>query len=525
MATPAPAWSKGPPPSLIPIAPPAPLLTPLLPAPARAKAGRSHHHLLPQDSQVHGYQLGLAQQLAGMARQVGMDVPTYQFQMALNMGVDPAVLNLPLEQGMARFDLGQIPLGLTLLRDDWAYTHLELVLKYPHVAMINWMPIDLDPKKGAFLLATCVERQVHDSIKYGHWMIPGEGAPALNATFAELNGIGNVFVLMASTDTQAFSGIAQMVGPAVPYDSPNSRMLNQHRVPLRWIYCKNIRFSFMNHVSLKTTNKEAEEARRLHGGLQPMKLFDGTRALRMFHECPPGVSVLMDFKYYDEAEANGTPAESGAAAIRNSLRAAQYPQQQNGGRFLNRPGYAPRQQYQNVSGGPGDMILPPPPPPVNPRAPRDASVAAAVAPLPLMTGEVRQNFQKSPSNGGARGGMGGGGANQAAPSSGGAPAMGGKRFSNNNNRAFVAPAPPRKIETADGARLQLQEKFVFEPTVKVKQKTLKEEMRKAQLEAEQMQYEDNAVVVEQEGGEDAQMEGVRPEKAEEQAEPLAAAAE
>jgi hypothetical protein len=467
------------------------------------RAGRVHHHLPLEDAQIHAYQLGLAQQMALVALQTGIDLPTYQAQVAMSYGFDPRLLNVTPEPG-TRLTGTEPPLGLTLVKDEQAYTHIELLTRYPHIATINFTAVDLEPRRGAFFLATCPERSVHESIKYGWWSIPGEGAPALNRAFGELHGIGPVYILFATTDTVSFSGIAQMMGPASPVIIPEqnapgaapaptgapggvpqtpqaqtpSAVQNLHRFPVRWLFSKKIPFGHMSHVALRAANKEAEEARRAHGGLQPMRLNDGTRALGMYARYTSGLSTLMDFKHYDEAEARGIIAESGEAAIRaaNKFQQKMFMQNQGGQQHHHQPRqFHPRSHHHENNFNSQQQQ----PNPSQFPTPAQAANAAAAGQTSAATSPTAVATSNAPAAGGER-------PNQ-------------REFHPRERRPHQQRqshnAPPRRLVTADEERVTLPTKYVFEPVMKEKQKD-RRRRRQAQAEDEQMEGGENV-----EGGE------------------------
>ena len=423
------------------------------------RVGRAHHHLSVEEAQYHAFQLGIAQQMALAALQTGMDLAVYQAQVAMSFGFDPRILTIIPEPG-TRLDGSEPALGLTLVRDEQAYTHIELLSRYPHLATINLTSVDTEPRKAAYFLVTCPERQVHESIKYGYWSISAEGAPALNRTFGEMHGVGPVYFLLASTDSVAFSGIAQMIAPASPANPEQPEGV--HRMPVRWIFCKNIPFSHMNFIALRPTSKEAEEQRKIHGGMQPLKLSEGNRALQSFARYVTGTSVLMDFKYYDEAEARGAVVESGEAAV----RAAQKQQQRmmhgggsgaphhhtgggggRGGHFHSRPHYHHHQhhhqnhhqsQQQGFNLQQNQAAFP---------TPAQAASTQTQAAQPTQSAQQPQQQQQQQHSG-------------RNPRFEG---RGGHRGSSSR------PGPSRTIMTADEERVNLQAKYVFEPVVKEKQ--------------------------------------------------------
>jgi hypothetical protein len=239
-------------------------------------------------------------------------------------------------------------------------------------------------------------------------------------------------------------------------------MQNQHRIPVRWIFCKNIPFSHMQHVALRPSTKEAEEQRRLHGGLQPMKLTDGTRALSIYARYPTATSVLMDFKHYDEAEARGVVAESGDASVRAAQKFQQkmvYQQQHSGGSgrgggFQHHQNRHHQNSFQQQNQQQHNQMFPTP------------SQAASGA--NTQSNNAGQGSSNKPTGGYAKSEY---------------------RGQRNQNRSQSHQGePPRRLVTADEERVTLPTRYVYEPVVKEKQKQRKQRTRVAQETGEGGEY-------------------------------------
>lgn len=475
---------------------------PHIPFRQQIRVARAHHHMSNDECRFNAIQLLTAQQMAIAALQTGIDLPSYQAQVAMSYGLDPRICGLTHEPGTPL--TGREPvLGLTLIRDEQAYTHIELLSRYPHIATINLISVDLEPRRASYFLATCPERQVHESIKYGYFPVPAEGASAMNKAFGEMHGVGPVYFLVAANDSKAFSGMALMLGPAVPADVEKPDGV--HRMPVRWVFCKNIPFGHMSHVALRPTSPEAEEQKKLHGGLQPMRLSDGNRALMAFARYPYGNSVLLDFKHYDEAEAKGVVAESGESLIRAAANQHQQGSQRShtGGErtfhhergdrpaFNNRGGYQGRPyraQHHQPRGETSQANF------NNPSAfPTPAQAAQATAQPSNQTRSAAPAATTNPASNFPRGDR---------PSRGG--------FSNDRGGPRGGPrasAPSRQIVAADDTRVALDAKFVFEPVIKEKQSKKRRNKQAAtegdgdELTEEQLAEQMQALQVDEDAGE------------------------
>lgn len=328
-------WKKGPPPvqpeqeqdlASAPAPAPAPAQQRPAAAAAAARVGRVHHNLDPQDAQIHAYQLSVAQQMCLAAMAQGRDLASFQLDVARSSGLDERALMFQLEPFTLHLTGTEPPLGLTLIRDDEAYTHIELLQRYPHLGSVNLLPVDLKLSRGAMHLAIASkEAQVHEALKYGYWMLPNSAAREigqLNELFAELCGIAPIYLFLACLESCSFSGVAEMVAPATPAEpGPNGKYANMHRIPIRFVMCKNVPFSALPFINLY----QQQQAGVL---LQPMHGSDASRALSQCARYPLGTSVLMDFKHFDEAEAKGQEGESGEAALRAAQKAKMFHRRQ-----------------------------------------------------------------------------------------------------------------------------------------------------------------------------------------------------
>ena len=401
-------WARGP-----PVIAPAPAKTTAAPnaaasanvapiaadKPAAPRVGRVHHHLSPDELRELAYQMGIAQQIALQGHNYGLDPMMYQAQLAMTYGLDPSTLNIPGRQP----EISEPPLGQTPYGDERVYSNIELVTMYPQIAHVNQTPI-LDLRRGVFFLATTHERTVHESIKYSAFAIPAEGVPTMNRAFGENVGHTPIYVIVASTDVGVFSGICEVMGP------PHATGAGEaHRFPVRWLLCKNIPFSYLPAISLRGQTPEAE-AHRQSGGLLALPQADGIKAIQIFARVPPGCSVLMDFKHYDEAEAKGVVAESGHASIRKL-------------------GGQPRQDRR----------------PYQPRVPTFFGPRGQLAAAAAASGA-------------------GAASTSSAPLSGAGPSGGARPSSYRQPRQVV-----RRVEASDGERVALQDKFELQPVQKVRQ--------------------------------------------------------
>lgn len=289
------------------------------PAGGGPRVGRVHHNLDPQDAQIHAYQLSAAQQLCMAALQQGRELGAFQLDVARASGLDERALRFQIEPFSAHLLGTEPPLGLTLIRDPEAYTHIELLQRYPHLASVNFVPVDMKLARGNMFLAICAkEAQVHEALKYGYWMLPQSAlqeVAKLNDLFAEMVGIAPIYLFVACLDSCYFSGVCEMVAPATAAEPGlNGKYTGMHRVPIRFVMCKNVPFSNLPFINLFQQQQSGVL-------LQPMRNVDAARALTHYARYPTGTSVLMDFKHFDDAEARGVEGESGEAALRAAHKA------------------------------------------------------------------------------------------------------------------------------------------------------------------------------------------------------------
>lgn len=431
------------------------------------RGGRVHHHLPVDEAKVHAFQLGIAQQYGILAQRAGTDIYTQQKNAALSMGVDPARLAAVVENDR-RLDGMEPPLGLMLIRDEHVYSHMELIAKYPHLAYINFTPCSLNPTRATFILVTAPERIAHLAIKYGMLLV--DDAKIFNNAFNENFGVGYVYVLFASSDAGAFTGIAEMKRPSEAQENSTQR-----RIPLHWIFVKNIPFHMMPFIKTNVQQQPPplpEEQKKVT--VAHVDHFNGVRALILFANFVTCVSILMDFKYFDEAEAKGVEVDSGYKQKREALALVyQNKPNNNGGNGYynnnnNNNNNASRPPYQNrnynnngdnlAGGGRGgyqSQTFRRPFPPHNNQHAQSNNVDGAKS-------------EEGPAGGATTLEGGNGDQSQQARSEDGG------RF-NNSRGGFKGPVRgrikevKREITSSDGEKISLDNKFTFQPTYKKKQ--------------------------------------------------------
>jgi len=260
---------------------------------------RLHHYLPKADAILNAQQLTMAQTIATDARQMNVDPMAYQSEMAVMHGIDPILLQNPPPPQVPRLGRDPLILGQMMWQDPGVYPHIVLVTLYPHLTEVNRTIIDPKIEGAQYFLIRCErEQQVHRSVKYFVWDINNiELALHLSEIYTK-SASKPIYLIFISEDSRYISGVAELTSPT----SLNNN--GYHQCSVRWLYVKDVHL-FSPIIQETQVLMHHAIVQNLHHGVTEVTPETGSAVIQAIIDYQSLTSVLMDFKYYDEAESRG----------------------------------------------------------------------------------------------------------------------------------------------------------------------------------------------------------------------------